>query len=67
MLHVIAPEDLLDASEVAALIGLRNPRGVSVYRSRYQDFPLPVVDKGNCVLWRREDVERWARATGRMK
>lgn len=25
----------------------------------------PVVDKGRCLLWLRQDVERWARATGR--
>jgi hypothetical protein len=57
-------DDLLDAGEVAALIGLNgNPRAVSVYRSRYDDFPDPVVVKnsGKCTLWRRQDVEGWAR------
>jgi predicted DNA-binding transcriptional regulator AlpA len=61
----IDPADLIDASEVAPLIGLDNPKGVSVYRRRYEDFPAPVVDKPRCVLWLRTDVEAWARATGR--
>lgn len=57
----IDPIDLLDPSEVAELIGLGNPGGVSVYRRRYPDFPAPVVEKGRCVLWRRQEVEQWAR------
>jgi hypothetical protein len=32
---------------------------------RYPDFPPPAVEKGRCLLWFREDVEAWAKATGR--
>lgn len=56
----IDPAELLDAAEVAPMIGLENPKGVHVYRRRYADFPEPVVDKGRCVLWRRRDIEKWA-------
>ena len=59
--------DLLDASEVATLLGLASFRVVSVYRQRYEEFPRPGVEKGRCVLWSRADVERWARETGRIK
>ena len=58
-------DDLVDQREVAVLIGLTNDRGVSVYRRRYPDFPAPVIDRGHCVLWEREAIEEWARATGR--
>ena len=61
--------DLLDAGEVSLLLGLSgNPRSISVYRSRYEDFPEPVVSKngGKCTLWHRQDVEAWARSTGRL-
>jgi predicted DNA-binding transcriptional regulator AlpA len=58
-------DHLIDPREVAALIGLSNERGVSVYRRRYPDFPPPAVEKGRCVLWVREAVEAWARETGR--
>jgi predicted DNA-binding transcriptional regulator AlpA len=56
----VNPQDLLDAHEVAQLVGLTNHRGVSVYRARYPDFPAPVIDKGNCVLWARAAVTAWA-------
>lgn len=56
----IDTDELIDPSEVAGLIGLSNPRGVSVYRERYENFPAPVIEKGRCVLWRRQDIEAWA-------
>jgi len=62
----IDTDQLVDLAEVAALIGIDNPRGVSVYRRRYRDFPTPVIVKGRCVLWLRSDVEAWARETGRL-
>jgi predicted DNA-binding transcriptional regulator AlpA len=56
----VDPADLIDATEVAPLVGLTNPNGVSVYRRRYDDFPEPVVIKGRCLLWLRPDIEVWA-------
>jgi len=53
-------EDLIDTTEAAALLGLANPNGVSVYRRRYADFPEPVINRGRCVLWIRTDISRWA-------
>lgn len=53
------PGELVNAQEVAPMIGLSNPSGVSVYRRRYSDFPMPVVEKGQCVLWLRVDIEAW--------
>ncbi len=60
-------EDLLDAGDVARLLGLSSRTAVSVYRSRYPNFPPPIIDKGYAKLWKREDVEAWARQTGRLK
>lgn len=62
----IDTDQLVDLAETAALIGIDNPRGVSVYRRRYEDFPAPVIAKGRCVLWLRSDVLAWARETGRL-
>lgn len=64
----IDPADLLDAGEVAELLGLARRQAISTYRSRYADFPPPVIDKnsGKCALWRRQDIEAWARTTGRL-
>jgi hypothetical protein len=64
----IDPEDLLDAGEVADLLGLARRQAVSTYRSRYPDFPAPIVSKnsGKCDLWLRGDVEAWAVARNRV-
>jgi predicted DNA-binding transcriptional regulator AlpA len=62
---LIDPLDLIDASEAAEIIGMTNPGGVSVYRRRYSDFPAPIIEKGRCVLWLRQDIEAWARGRGR--
>lgn len=55
--------DLLDASDVASLLGLSTRTSVSVYKARYPDFPRPVISKnsGKCELWARADVEQWAK------
>ena len=58
----IDPDDLVNAQEVAPIIGLTNPSGVSVYRRRHEDFPAPKVEKGQCVLWLRSDIEAWQAA-----
>lgn len=60
MAQNVDPDDLIDAAEVAPIIGLNNPKGVSVYSDRYEDFPNPAVAKGRCVLWVRSDIEKWA-------
>lgn len=64
----IDTEDLVDSAEVADIIGLAGgAKAVSVYRSRYRDFPEPVLVKagGRLHLWRRQDVELWAAARTR--
>ena len=54
-------DDLLDAEQVAGLLGLSSAGAVSVYKSRYPDFPKPAVVRGSgrCQLWVRQDVEAW--------
>lgn len=65
----IDTDDLLNATEVAELLGLSHRTAIATYRARYY-FPEPIFTKGTCVLWARRDVERWAagprtrRATG---
>ena len=56
-----AAGDLIDATEAATLLGLNRRTSVSVYRSRYEDFPEPVVEKSRCLLWLRADIEAWAK------
>lgn len=58
---MVDAKDLIASDEVAAIIGLSNPKGVSVVRARHADFPAPVVEKGRCLLWLRSEVEAWAK------
>ena len=60
-------EDLIDAQEVAELLGLSHRNSVSTYQRRYPDMPRPVVERGGgrTRLWLRSEIERWARSTGR--
>lgn len=55
-------EDLIDAHEVAEILGLAQRNTVSGYQRRYPDMPRPVVDlgRGRPRLWLRSEVERWA-------
>jgi predicted DNA-binding transcriptional regulator AlpA len=63
----VDPSELVDSTEVAALLGLSSAKAVSTYRSRYSDFPDPLITKGSgrCMLWMRRDVEKWATSHAR--
>jgi len=37
------PADLIDANDVAKIIGISRGSNVSIYRRRYPEFPEPVV------------------------
>jgi glutathione-regulated potassium-efflux system ancillary protein KefG len=56
-------EDLIDAHEVARILGLAQFQSVSTYQHRYEDMPRPVVDlgSGRPKLWLRQDIQAWAR------
>lgn len=63
MTPTVRTEDLIDAHEVAELLGLSQRNSVSTYLKRYDDMPRPVVERSNgrTRLWLRSDIERWAR------
>lgn len=55
-------DDLIDAYEVAEILGLSHRNSVSLYQRRYGDMPRPVVERGGgrTKLWLRSELERWA-------
>jgi predicted DNA-binding transcriptional regulator AlpA len=72
MSPTVATEDLVDARDVAEILGLSHPSAVSVYQHRYGDMPRPVVDlgRGRPKLWLRSEIKIWAEkqvATGRTR
>ena len=54
-------DDILDAADVAPIIGVADARSVSTYRRRFDDFPHPVLRShgGRCQFWLRQEVEAW--------
>ena len=60
-------DDLIDAREVADMLGLSSPRAVAVYASR--GLPEPVIDRGpnTAKLWLRQDIERWSMSRQRLR
>ena len=62
-------EELIDAHEVAEILGLSHFQSVSTYQRRYTDMPRPAVDlgPGRPRLWLRPEIEAWARKRTRRK
>jgi glutathione-regulated potassium-efflux system ancillary protein KefG len=58
----VRTEDLIDAHEVAEILGLSQRNSVSAYQRRYPDMPRPIIDlgPGRPRLWLRRDIEEWA-------
>lgn len=59
-------ENLVGTSEIAERLGVRRHQVVHDWRRRYEDFPEPVAKLKSALIWDWPDVERWARATGRL-
>jgi predicted DNA-binding transcriptional regulator AlpA len=56
--------ELLGVTEVAELLGISRQR-VQQLTERDPDFPAPAETLARGRVWRRSDIEDWARATGR--
>ena len=58
---MIDPDDLVDASGVAQLLGLSHRNSVTTYLKRYPEMPRPIVDlsSSRCRLWLRSDILDW--------
>jgi predicted DNA-binding transcriptional regulator AlpA len=57
----VPPEEIVGLSEIAEMLGVTT-RTVARYRTR-DDFPEPLARLRGGFVWRRADVERWAKAT----
>jgi hypothetical protein len=59
-------EHLVGAKEIADRLGVARPQVVYEWRRRHPGFPDPVVRLSIGLVWSWPDVERWAKATGRL-
>jgi predicted DNA-binding transcriptional regulator AlpA len=57
--------DLVGLSEIAEMLGLSRQR-VHQLVDTDETFPKTVAEINAGRIWRRSDVERWARRVGRM-
>lgn len=62
MTRMIDADDVIDAREIATMLGLSHSNTVSLYQRRYPDMPRPVIDmgQGRCKLWLRAEIETWS-------
>lgn len=60
--RMVDVDDLVDAHEVALLLGLAQPNSVFTYQRRYPDMPSPVYKPGarRAQLWLKSEIEAWA-------
>ncbi len=61
----VDPEDIVGASEIAERLGVSSSV-VHDWQRRYDEFPSPVIRLRMGLLWLWNDVETWARSTGRL-
>ena len=59
----IAPDEAITGSEVARRLGVSRER-VRQWAQR-DDFPRPFARIGPSIVWRADDIARWAENTGR--
>jgi hypothetical protein len=58
--------DLVGAAEIADRLDLSHAQTVHTLRKRHTDFPEPVAQLRQALVWSWPDVESWARSTGRL-
>lgn len=59
-------EELVSVQEVARMLGVTRQRVHAIART-HPDFPAPVAELSAGRIWRKADIESWARAAGRLK
>jgi hypothetical protein len=57
---------LVGTAEIAERLGVKSPKVVHDWRRRYPDFPEPVAEVSSVHVWVWPDIEKWAKATGRL-
>jgi len=58
--------DLVGLTEIAEMLELSRQRVDQLVRDADSSFPEPVAVISAGRIWRRSDVERWARRVGRL-
>jgi predicted DNA-binding transcriptional regulator AlpA len=60
----IRVEELVGLTEVATLVGISRQRVLQLIESD-PDFPEPAAQMARGRVWKKADIVKWAKATGR--
>lgn len=66
MARMIDIDDLVGTKEIAERVGVKRHQVVHDWRRRYPDFPQPLKKVSSSFVWDWNEVEAWARRTGRI-
>jgi hypothetical protein len=61
----VTTQDLVGSAEIARMLEISQTR-VNQLATTDSKFPKPVAELSAGRIWKRAEVERWARATGRI-
>ena len=59
-------DQLVGAAEIAERAGAARVQTVHSWHHRYEDFPPPVAQLRQALVWDWAEVERWLKKTGRI-
>jgi len=57
--------ELVGAAEIAELLGISRQR-VNALARTHDDFPRPVAELTAGRIWSKQDIDAWAKRTGRL-
>jgi len=57
--------ELLGVTEVAELVGLTRQRIQQLAEDKDSGFPVPTAELARGRVWKKADIVKWAKATGR--
>jgi predicted DNA-binding transcriptional regulator AlpA len=60
-------DDLVGAFEAAQRLGVARPQVIHEWRRRHSDFPEPIATLKTAMIWDWQDIQRWAKSTGRLR
>jgi hypothetical protein len=60
----IDPANLVGSAEIAKRLGVRRET-VLLWRRRHDDFPAPVAELEQALVWNWPDIAAWSKRTGR--
>jgi hypothetical protein len=60
----MVPVAMLNLSDIGRLLGVSRQRAAQL--AQHAGFPKPAGEMGRGKVWRKTDIEQWARASGRL-